>query len=85
MMLFEENHKWKFMMWLVGSSPVFPSNLGMSEGSLVGIAGHVGSCNIGSLVSLLKSGMLREAKYGMWSGSGGLVPAMVRARCVPDP
>jgi hypothetical protein len=43
MMLFEENHKWKAMIWLVGSSPVFPSNLGMSEGILVGIVGHAGS------------------------------------------
>jgi hypothetical protein len=77
MMLLEEHHKWKVMIWLAGYSPTFPSNLGMSEGSLVGIAGHVGSCNIGSFVSLLKSGMLREAKYGMWSGGGGLVPAMV--------
>jgi hypothetical protein len=77
MMLFEEHHKWKVMIWLVGSSPAFPSNLGMSEGSLVGIVGHVGSCNIGSLVSLVRSGMLREAKYGIWGGGGGLVPAMV--------
>ena len=67
MMLLEENHKWKFMTWLAGSSPTFPSNLGMSEGSLVGIAGHVGSCNIGSLVSLFRSSMLREAKYGIKS------------------
>ena len=65
------------MTWLAGSSPAFPSNLGMSEGSLVGIAGHVGSCNIGSFVSLLRSDMLREAKHGMWSGSGELVPSMV--------
>jgi hypothetical protein len=43
----------------------------MSEGSLVGIAGHVGSCNIGSLVSLVRSDMLREAKYGIYSGGGG--------------
>jgi hypothetical protein len=77
MMLFEEHHKWKVMIWLAGYSLAFPSNLGMSKGSLVGIVGHVGSCNIGSFVSLLKSGMLREAKYGMWSGGGGLVPAMV--------
>jgi hypothetical protein len=76
-MLLEEHHKWKVMTWLAGSSPAFPSNLGMSEGSLVGIAGHVGSCNIGSFVSFLRSGMLREAKYGIWSGGGGLVPAMV--------
>jgi hypothetical protein len=77
MMLFEEHHKWKVMTWLAGSSPNFPSNLGMSEGILVGILGHVGSCNIGSFVSLLKSGMLREAKYGMWGGGGGLVPTTV--------
>jgi hypothetical protein len=77
MMLFEEHHKWKVMTWLAGSSLTFPSNLGMYEGSLVGIADHVGSCNIGSFVSLLRSSMLREAKYGIWSGDGGLVLAMV--------
>jgi hypothetical protein len=72
------------MTWLAGSSPAFPSNFGMSEGSLVGIAGHVGSCNIGSLVSLVRSGMLREAKYGICSGGGGgLAPAIVC--CEPDP
>ena len=76
-MLLEEHHKWKVMKWLAGSSHAFPSNLGISKGSLVGIAGHVGSCNIGSFVSFLRYGMLREAKYGIWSGGGGLVPAMV--------
>jgi hypothetical protein len=65
------------MTWLEGFSPAFPLNLGMYEGSLVGIVGHVGSCNIGSLVSLLRSGMLSEAKYGIWSGGGGLVPSIV--------
>jgi hypothetical protein len=45
-MLLEEHHRWKVMTWLAGLSPTFHSNLGMSEGSLVGIAGHVGSCNI---------------------------------------
>jgi hypothetical protein len=73
------------MIWLVGSSPTFPSNLGMSEGSLVGIAGHVGSCKIGSLVILVKSGILREAKYGIWGCGGGLIPIMVGMFCVPDP
>jgi hypothetical protein len=77
MMLFEENHKWKVMIWLARSSPIFPSNLGMSKGSLVGIVGHVGLCNIGSLVSLVRYGMLREANYGIWGGGGGLAPAMV--------
>jgi hypothetical protein len=77
MMFLEEHHKWKVVKWLAGPSPAFRSNLGMSEGSLVGIAGHVGSCNIGPFVSLLRSKMLREAKYDIWSGGGGLVLAMV--------
>ena len=77
MMRFEEHHKWKVMIWLSRSSPIFPSNLGMSEGSLVGIAGHVGSCNIGSLMSFVRSGMLRESKYDIWGGGGGLAPSMV--------
>jgi hypothetical protein len=85
MMLFEEHHKWKVKIWLVGSSPNFPSNLGMSEGSLVGMVGHVGSCDIGSLVRLVRSGMLREAKYEIWGCGGGLVPSMVEIVCVPDP
>ena len=65
------------MIWLAGSSPDFPSNLGMSKGSLVGIAGHVGLCNIGSLVSLVRSRILREDKYGIWGGGGGLILAIV--------
>jgi hypothetical protein len=65
------------MTWLARSSPNFPSNLGMYEGSLVGILGHVGSCNIGSFMSLLKSRMLRDSKYGMGGGSGGLFLTMV--------
>jgi hypothetical protein len=77
MMLFEENHKWKVMIWLARLSPIFSSNLGMSKGSLVGIAGHVRSCNIRSLVSLVRYGMLREAKYGIWGDGGGLSLAMV--------
>jgi hypothetical protein len=84
MILFEEHHKWKVMIWFARSSPTFPSNLGMSKGSLVGMVGHVGSCNIGSLVSLVRSGMLREAKYGIWGCGGGLVQAMVGMFCVPD-
>jgi hypothetical protein len=75
--LLEEHHKWKVMTWLARSSLAFPSNLGMSEGSLVGITGHVGSWNIGSFVSFLRSGMLREAKYRICSGGRGLVPSMV--------
>jgi hypothetical protein len=84
MMLFEEHHKWKVMIWLVESSPTFPSNLGMSEGSLVGMVGHVGSCNIRSLVSLVRSDILREAKYVIWGCGGRLVPSMVGMFCVLD-
>ena len=76
-MLFEENHKWKVITWLVGSSPDFPSKFGISEGSLVGILGHVGSCKMGSFVCLFKSGMLRDDKYGMGRFGGGLVPAIL--------
>jgi hypothetical protein len=42
MMLFEMHHKWRVMMWLAVSSPAFPSNLGMFEGSLLGIPSNVG-------------------------------------------
>ena len=77
MILLEEDHKWKVMTWLVGYSPDLPSNLGMFEGSLVGILGHVGSCKIGSFMSLLRSRMLRDAKYSMGGVGGGLVPTIV--------
>jgi hypothetical protein len=60
-----------------GIFPHFPSNFGISEGSLVGILGHVGSCKMGSFMSLVKSGMLRDAKYGIGGFGGGLVPAIV--------
>ena len=77
MMLFEEHHKWKVITWLVRYSPGFPSNFGIYEGSLIGILVHVGSCKMGSFVSLVKSGMLRYAKYGMGGFGGGIFPAMV--------
>jgi hypothetical protein len=63
----------------------FSFKLGDVEGSLVGIVGHVGSCKIGSLVNLVRSGMLREAKYGIWGCGGGLIPAMVGMFSVPEP
>jgi hypothetical protein len=77
MMLFEEHHKWKVITWLAGSSPGFPSNFGISEGNLVGILGQVASCKMGSFMSLVKLGMLRDAKYGIGRFGGGLVPAIV--------
>jgi hypothetical protein len=42
-----------------------PLNLGILEGSLVGIFGQVGSCNMVSFVSFVKYGILRDAKYCM--------------------
>jgi hypothetical protein len=65
------------MIWLEGLSLAFPSNLGMSEGILVAIAGHVGLCNIGSLVSLVRFRILREAKYGIWGGGRVLTLVIV--------
>jgi hypothetical protein len=56
------------MMWLVGYSPGLPSNLGMVDGSLVGMFGQVASCNIGSFVSFIKSRRFNEAKYGKLGG-----------------
>jgi hypothetical protein len=53
------------MTWLARSSLNLLSNFGISEGILVGILDHVGSCNMGSFKSLLKSRMLRDAKYVM--------------------
>jgi hypothetical protein len=77
MMLFEEHHKWNIITWLVRSSLDFPSNFGIFEGSLVGILGHVGSCKMGSFVILVKSGMLRDSKYGI----GILVEDYFRPLC----
>ena len=39
---FDEHHKWKVITRLFGSSPNFPSNFGISEGSFAGIAGQTG-------------------------------------------
>jgi hypothetical protein len=61
----------------VGSFPDFPSNFGISEGSLIGILGHVGSCKMESFAILVKSGILRNYKYGIGGFCGGLVPSIV--------
>jgi hypothetical protein len=73
MMLFEEHHKWKFITWLAGSSSGFPSNFRISEGSFVGILGQVWSCKMGSFMSLVKSRMLRDIKYGIGRFGEGLI------------
>lgn len=66
MMLFEENHEWKDIIWFVGSSTSYPSNLGMSKGSSVDIV-----VQLGSLISLLRSSKFRPAMYGNQTGGGG--------------
>lgn len=46
------------MMWLMGYSPSLPSNLGISEVSLVGMEGQARSWAMGSLINFLKLGKL---------------------------
>ena len=72
----DEHHMWKDRTWLVGSSPARPSNLGMSEGSLVGIAGQPTSWRIGSFVNRSKSGKLRPTMKGS-KGAAEVVPMAV--------
>jgi hypothetical protein len=56
------------MTWLAGSSIDFPSNLGIFDGILVGIASQVGLCKIGSLVSFVKYSRFKKSKYGSCCG-----------------
>ena len=78
-MLFDENHRWNVMIWFWGNSPAFPSNLGMSEGSLVGMGGQKCWWQIGSFVNWAKLGRLRHAMKGsfdpifMWDGAAMVV------------
>ena len=65
---FEEHHRWKVMTWVLGSSFAFPSNLGMSEGNLVGMGGQTSECLIGSLINLDKLGIFNVAKNGIFGG-----------------
>ena len=50
-MEWDEHYMWKDWIWLEGSSPARPLNLGISEGNLVGIAGQPTSWQIGSLIN----------------------------------
>ena len=36
-MLLDEHHRWNVIIWFWGHSPALPSNLGMSDDSLVGM------------------------------------------------
>ena len=67
----EEYHRWKVITWFLGSSPGLPSNLGISEGNLTGIAGQEGSWWIKSLINMDKSRKSNVAKNGnCWLGCG---------------
>ena len=73
---FKEHHKWNVVAWAPGSSPTFPSNLGMSDGNLVGTSGHEGSCLTGSFINLDKYGKFNVARNGSLGWTGALnVPA----------
>ena len=75
MMLLDEHHRWNVIMWFWGHSPALPSNLGMSDGSLVGIEGQKAWWQMGLFVNLAKSGKLRRSMNGrfdpklMWDGA----------------
>ena len=62
---FEEHHKWNVVAWAPGSSPTLPSNLGMSDGNLVGIGGHEGSCLTDSFINFDKYGKFNVSRKGI--------------------
>ena len=58
----EEHYKWKVVTWAPRCSPVFPSNLGISEGNLVGTGGHIALCFTGSFINLFKYGKFKVSR-----------------------
>ena len=54
-MLLDENHRWNVIMRFWGHSLAFPSNLGMSDGRLVGMGGQQSWWQMGSFVNLAKN------------------------------
>ena len=65
---FDEHNKWKVVIWLPGSSLVFPSNLGISDRSLAGTGGQAELYQIGSLVNLDRSRNFKASKKGNCGG-----------------
>ena len=63
-MLLDEHHRWNVIMWFWGHSLALPSNLGMSDGSLVGMGGQKAWWRMGLFVNLAKLGKLRRAMKG---------------------
>ena len=39
-MFFDKHHRWNVIMWFWGHSPALPLNVGMYDGSLVGMGGQ---------------------------------------------
>ena len=68
----EEHQRWKVVACAPGSSPALPSNLGMSEGNLVGTGGHVGSCLTGSFINLDKFGKFNVTRNEILGRTGAL-------------
>ena len=60
----DEHHRWKFITWILGSSPYFPLNFRISNGNLTGMGGHEGLCWMGSLINLDKSRKSKVARKG---------------------
>ena len=67
----ETHQRWYVVIWLAGSSPVFPSNLGISVGILTGTGGQAKWCLMGSFVSFDRSGNSRVARNGSFIGANG--------------
>jgi hypothetical protein len=67
----ETDHRWYVVIWLAGSSPVFPSNFGMSVGILTGTDGQEKWCLMGSFISFDKLSNLRVARNGSLVGTNG--------------
>lgn len=65
---FEEHHRWKVIICVLGSLCTFPSNLGMSDGSFVGMGGQAGECLIVSFINFYKSGKFSVAKNEILGG-----------------
>lgn len=65
---FEEHHKWKVIMCVLGSSLTLPSNLGISDGSFVGIGGEAGECRIISFINFDRSDKFKVARNEILGG-----------------
>lgn len=79
---------WKDRTWLVGSSPALPSNIGMSEGSLVGIEGQPTSWCMGPFINWLKYGRLNPTIKGSMGATGTVletIPPDVTTGMEPEP